>query len=326
MVQRRKPDREQIEAVEPSREVEHFAVPSQILRRSHSLRLDASHFNPAVAHALEMLRRSGMKLAALGDITSGVFIPPRFKRIYVERDHGIPFLQGSHVVHFQPADVKYLSTRAHKRLERWIIRSGWILVTCSGTVGRVAICPPEWDNWAASQHILRIIPDDSACSAGYLYSFLASPLGQVQLTKQIYGAVVDELTEDQTRSVLVPLPVNNEQREQVERIDHEAREAVRVRSQAVTLISRAADSIAALVHVGRTDGAYEMSEKAVLKVAEKHSPDGTMAANATTAERFDAILSRVVRVSKKDLTEREAAYRRERQAQKRRSGGKKQKT
>lgn len=231
------------EAALSDRTVEHFSVSSQLLRQTHSLRLDASYFNPAVAHVLETLRHSGMKLETLGEITSRVFIPPRFKRIYVQREYGVPFLQGSHVVHFQPADLKYLSQKAHAKLERWIINSGWILVTCSGTVGRVAICPPEWDKWAASQHILRIIPNEDACPGGYLYSFLASPLGHIQLTNRIYGAVVDELTEEQAKSVIVPLPINEQQRAMVAEVDREAREAVATRSKASDLLSSAAGGI-----------------------------------------------------------------------------------
>ena len=229
------------------RTIEHFSVPSQIVARTDTRRLDAGYFNPAVARALDTLRHSGMSLAQLGDITSRVFIPPRFKRIYVEREYGIPFLQGSHVVHFQPADLKYLSRTAHKRLERWIIQAGWLLVTCSGTVGRVTLCPSEWDGWAASQHILRIIPDENACPPGYLYSFLASPLGHVQLTAQIYGAVVDELTEDQAKSVLVPLPETSEQRALVAKIDRDAQQSVATRSRAVSMAVGAVQGIGTLI-------------------------------------------------------------------------------
>lgn len=238
----RKPDPSAADVILKA-EVEHFSVPVRLLKQAQDRRLDASYFNPMVAKALETLRRSGMRLAPLGEITSRVFLAPRFRRIYVSREYGVPFLQGSHIVHFQPADVKYLSKTAHSRLERWIIRSGWILVTCSGTVGRVMLCPQDWDGWAASQHILRIVPNEAECPSGYLYSFLASPLGHVQLTAQIYGAVVDELTEDQAKSVLVPLPVNDEQRDLVGRIDREAREAVVTRSQAVTLITGAVEDI-----------------------------------------------------------------------------------
>ena len=227
--------------------VEHFSVPARTLRATDNLRLDASYYNPAVARALDTLRRSGMRLMPLGAVTSRVFIPPRFKRIYVRPEYGVPFLQGSHVVHFTPVDLKHLSLRAHKRLERWIIEEGWLLVTCSGTVGRVTICPPEWHRWAASQHILRIVPDENKCPGGYLYSFLASPLGHVQLTAQIYGAVVDELTEEQAKSVMVPLPDTAEQRAAVETINAEARRFVLLRSKSVAAETAAVEGVATLV-------------------------------------------------------------------------------
>ena len=51
--------------------------------------------------------------------------------------------------------------------------------------------------------------------SGYLFTFLASDLGCVQLAHQIYGAVVDELTEDQVRNVVVPLPRTHRQRKLV---------------------------------------------------------------------------------------------------------------
>jgi type I restriction enzyme, S subunit len=233
--------------------VERFAVPIKMLKATNDLRLDASHFNPDAARALETLRHSGMRLERLGNITKKIFIPNRFKRIYVAREYGLPFLQGSHIVHFQPADIKYVSRFAHKKIEQWIIEEGWILVTRSGTVGRVALCPPEWSGWAASEHILRVIPDESACPSGYLYSFLSSPLGYIQLTKHIYGAVVDELTEDQARSVLVPLPVTKEQESTVAYIDEVARNAISTRSKAIDLINEGAGEIASLIQGDRED-------------------------------------------------------------------------
>jgi hypothetical protein len=231
----------------PEITVEHFSIPSQLLHDSHGSRLDASHFNPRVAHALEVLRHSGMRLVPLGQITKRVFIPNRFKRSYVAEGFGLPFLQGSHVTHLQPADLKYVSAKVHKKIADWIIHRGWILVTRSGTVGRVAMTPQAWDGWAASEHILRVVPDDDLCPSGYLYSFLASPLGHVQLTNQIYGAVVDELTEDQTKSVLVPLAVNAAQEKEIEAINDAIFEAVEARSLAVTLLTRAVEGIGTLV-------------------------------------------------------------------------------
>jgi len=206
-----------------------------------ALRLDAGYFNPDVDKMLAAISQAGMRAETLGSIASRVFIPARFARVYVASDHGVPFLQGSHVVHLQPANLKYLSREAHKNLDQWIIRSGWLLVTCSGTIGNVTICPPEWDSWAASQHILRIIPNEKKCPSGYLCSFLASPLGQAQLMAKIYGGVVDEITEEQVASVKVPMPIDDEGWGWVRSIDAMMKKSVAERSKAVNLSTQAVD-------------------------------------------------------------------------------------
>lgn len=174
-----------------------------------------------------------MKLERLGDIVSSVYLPPRFKRVYVEKDAGIPFLQGSHVVQFQPADLKYLSPNSYRSIDHLVIQAGWLLLTRSGTVGRVALCPQEWDGWAASEHIIRIIPDEEKCPVGYLCSFLASPPGQIQLTANIHGAVVDELTDDQVRDVLIPLPKTTEDMTLMHSVDATMKKGTTLKSQAV---------------------------------------------------------------------------------------------
>jgi type I restriction enzyme S subunit len=229
-------------------EIESFSIASPWLKKSKDLRLDASFYNPRVAEALAILRRSGLTLKSLGEVTKRIFIPPRFKRIYVKKTHGVPFLQGSHVVHFQPADIKYLSLMAHERIERWIIEAGWVLVTCSGTIGRVTIAPPSWHLWAASQHILRIVPEsDGPCPAGYICAYLACELGQAQLTSRIYGAVVDEITEEQARSVLIPVPKTAEQEKLVAKIARDATESVRAKDLAVKFAQESISGVAELI-------------------------------------------------------------------------------
>ena len=214
------------------------------------LRLDAGHFNPAFIRALDTLSSSGMQIVRLGSLVSRVFMPPRFRRIYVGKSEGLPFLQGSHVVHFRPADVKYLSPNSVRKMEDLIVKSGWLLVTRSGTVGRVTICPREWNAWAATEDVIRIVPDEDKCPSGYLYSFLASQIGQIQLTTQIHGAVIDHLTEQNVRDVLVPMPATKEDHEIMDSIDLEAKTAVGLRSEAVASTENAIDGIGAAAYRG----------------------------------------------------------------------------
>ena len=167
-------------------------------------RFDASFHVPVAKTAINLLHKSKYVSVQLGQITADIIVAPRFKRIYVPKEYGIPFLQGSHLPQMRPYDLKYLSRTKQKGIERWIIRAGWVLVTCSGTIGRVGLVSSYMDKWAASQHLLRIIPNKEQGHPGYIAAFLMTPYGQHQLTAKIYGGVVDELTEEDTRAVWIP--------------------------------------------------------------------------------------------------------------------------
>lgn len=171
-------------------------------------RFDASYHIPIVNTIIKLLKNGVYPLKQLGDkeISEHILIPPRFKRIYVTQEYGIPFLQGSHIPLMKIYDLKYLSKKVHSNLSPWIIKKGWSLITCSGTIGRIALVTSFFDSWAASQHILRIIPNLSCTHPGYLVAFLMSSYGQYQLKSKIYGGVVDELTEEDTAKIWIPYP------------------------------------------------------------------------------------------------------------------------
>jgi type I restriction enzyme, S subunit len=167
-------------------------------------RLDATHHVPVVRSALHKLSQSKFELIQLGSKVKQVYVAPRFARIYVEKEFGTPLLQGSQLLSMRPYDMKYISNAKTQKIERWIIQSGWVLVTCSGTIGRIAVSSSNQDGWAASQHILRIIPEDNSTHPGFLAAFLSTPYGQHQLKAKIYGGVVDELTAEDTEVILIP--------------------------------------------------------------------------------------------------------------------------
>lgn len=89
------------------RQIERFSVSSLLVVHSKQLRLDATAYNTEVVRALNLLKELDMELPTLGEITETIFMPPRFKRTYVDDDYGVPFLQGSHIVQLQPTDVKF---------------------------------------------------------------------------------------------------------------------------------------------------------------------------------------------------------------------------
>ena len=83
------------------------------------------------------------------------------------------------------------------------------LITCSGTIGKVSLVGKHWENWAANQHIIRIVPADNSV-AGYLNTFLASEYGYHLITRHTYGAVIDEIDDLHVSKIPIPILKNQD--------------------------------------------------------------------------------------------------------------------
>lgn len=175
-------------------------------------RLDASFHAPIVGRIIDHLKANAAEVTTVADnrISRAVILPGRFKRVYVDEGHGRIFIGGKQIGELDPSNKKYLSTVHHadRISEELELRENMTLITCSGTIGKIALVPKHWENWAASQHVIRIIPANDDI-AGYLNIFLASDFGQELIKRNTYGAVVDEIDDKQVREVPVPLLKNN---------------------------------------------------------------------------------------------------------------------
>jgi len=158
-------------------------------------RFDASYHLPIAHLVVSNLQKVKLDYIKKLKEVADSFVPPRFKRPYVrDPNDGIPLLQGTHIPQIKPLDIKYIWKRM-KNIEAYIVRKNWILVTCSGTIGRLALVSDYWDGWTATNHLLRIVPKEKEINPGYLAGFLLSIYGQVQFQRLVYGGVVDEIGE-----------------------------------------------------------------------------------------------------------------------------------
>jgi len=166
-------------------------------------RLDATHHVPVVRSVLHKLQQGRFGLVRLSE-HADVYLPPRFGRVYVERNYGTPFLQGSQLPAMYPLQLQYISQSQTSEIKRWLIKKDTILITRSGTIGRVALVTEKQNGWAASEHMIRITCKPGRMHPGFLTAFLSTPFGQHQLKAKIYGGVVDELTDFDTAILMVP--------------------------------------------------------------------------------------------------------------------------
>ncbi|MBR0318570.1 MAG: N-6 DNA methylase [Spirochaetia bacterium] len=159
-------------------------------------------------NALFYLESSEIKESITGvelkKLVSNIFYPGRFKRNYVSSEaNSVPFLGGANITEQIVSTKKYIS-KTDPHYEQLVVREGWILITRSGTTGIVSIVPKDWDGFAISEHVIRIIPDERKENSNYLYAFLQSEQAKKQLSKQVFGSVIDEISPEAVGNLIVP--------------------------------------------------------------------------------------------------------------------------
>lgn len=142
-------------------------------------------------------------------ITEKIILPGRFKRVYVEKGNGKIFLGGKEIGQLNPENKKYLSLTHHsERIKNELsIIKNMVLVTCSGTIGRVSLVPEHWNNWTVNQHVMRILSKEPYYSL--IFVWLNSEYGKELVLRQKYGSVVDEITDKQLGDVVIPIFKDN---------------------------------------------------------------------------------------------------------------------
>ena len=213
------------EAFSYSKEINSFSTKLSDLNG----RLESNYHLPIIK-VLENHLREKADLVKLEnkEITENIVLAGVFKRNYVQKGHGYPFLGGKEITQLSPETDKYLSKITHKkRFEKELrVKENWILVTDRGTIGKVVIVPKHMENMAVSQNVLKIAPK---IYPGYIYCFLNSDYGQILIKRQSYGSVVNMIDDSSLGDVQIPIIKD---REIVKKIDCLVLEANELRYQA----------------------------------------------------------------------------------------------
>jgi type I restriction enzyme S subunit len=206
-------------------------------------RLDGSFQVPILNAIIAHLKKHAEELTLLGDgrISNEIILPGRFKRVYVEEGQGRVFFSGRSIMELDPSDKKYLSFAKHnKRIKGQLtIKHNMVLVTCSGTIGKVTFVPKHWDNWAMTHDIIRIIPN--AALAGYLYIWLQTEYANKLIQAMAYGSVVPHIEIMHIKEIPVPLLKNKSTQTEINALAFDANkkryEAYKAERQAMQIFN-----------------------------------------------------------------------------------------
>lgn len=171
-------------------------------------RLESTYHIPLYPTILKHIEtKSTITKVGNPDISDGIKLPGRFKRTFVNEGFGHVFIGGKELYELDPSSKKFISSKRHSnRIKQELsITENTILITRSGTIGKVNIAPKHWNDWILNEHVIRVFAKQEI--AGYLYIWLSSDYGKFLIQRNKFGSVVDEITCEQIADL--PLPVLN---------------------------------------------------------------------------------------------------------------------
>ena len=166
-------------------------------------RLEASVYDVEAKQAREIVTHGKYPAISLGgdDGLTSSYTGARFKRIWVEHPD-YPIYQPSSIVDVKPTPDGYISESTDTNIDALRVKKGQILMTCSGTIGKVAYVSDTLDGLIFSHDLLRIDSKDD--NAGYIYAYLKSKIGQQILLTNSYGAVITHIEPEHLADVPIP--------------------------------------------------------------------------------------------------------------------------
>lgn len=192
-----------------SRKFQCKVVPSVWIEHNDR-RLDCGPYVSGAIEARELLAR--IETAPLNQLTKGyhggIYNGSPFVRNYVEDpEHGVPFLTTSSLLQADLSNVSYLSKRdaQSRNLSFLEIKPGMSLITCSGSIGRIAYARADMNGMWSNQDIMKVVPDPDMIRPGYVYAYLSGRFGVPLVVSGTYGAVIQHIEPRHIMDLPVPM-------------------------------------------------------------------------------------------------------------------------
>ncbi|MCD4842961.1 MAG: restriction endonuclease subunit S [Methanosarcinales archaeon] len=131
------------------------------------------------------------------------------------KNSGIPVYEQQHAIRGDRDFRYYIDEKKYKKLKRFTIETSDLIISCSGTVGRISIIDKDDPKGIISQALLILRPNTEKISSLFLYYFLTSKKGFNELINASQGAVQLNIA---PRAVVEKIPVPTPSSEVQQRI------------------------------------------------------------------------------------------------------------
>jgi hypothetical protein len=168
-------------------------------------RLDSAFYDPRVRAAREQVVNSGG--TRCGELAEAS-LPVRYKRYYVNSEHGRPILSGRQLLQVEPVNLRYVSDRSFKDPTQYELSAG---MTVFGAVGRSegrqgtpALIAAGRHGWLASNDVMRLRPRPGV-NPGAVWLAIAAHQSRLQINALSFGSVIDHMNPWDVEDVIVPV-------------------------------------------------------------------------------------------------------------------------
>lgn len=188
-----------------------FLIDKDNILKDSTLRIDAWYWDPAknnlAKKLMDLSNKDIREVTNLGSLVvdGGIFYPGRHKRNYVPKgENSIEFFSGTQILQTRPFDIKY-QPKNYRPAAKHFVEKDWILITRSGTTGRVVMVNEQMEGKMVTEHVIRVICDKKQIDPYYVYAILASDkIGRQLLDKGIYASVVDHISPQFVSTIPIP--------------------------------------------------------------------------------------------------------------------------
>jgi len=158
------------------------------------------------------------KLGEVCEFVRGPFGGSLKKNIF--KSEGYAVYEQQHAIYDQFDDIRYfIDEHKFNEMKRFELKSGDLIMSCSGTMGKIAIVPKDIRKGIINQALLKLTPN-AKLNIYFLRMWMESQDFQDQLSKFTKGAAIKNVASVAVlKNILIPLPALSEQKRIVEILD-----------------------------------------------------------------------------------------------------------
>lgn len=138
--------------------------------------------------------------------TRGPFGGSLKKQIFKAKGYAV--YEQRHAIYNRFDNVRYfIDDEKYKDMLRFALHPGNLIMSCSGTMGKIAIVPEDAKPGIINQALLKLSPDDKSLSSAYLKLWMQSDMFQHALAINSGGAAIKNVASVKIlKEIEIPLP------------------------------------------------------------------------------------------------------------------------